>query len=133
MFTYITSKGEEGEVLHPIVVVDEFCAVGSIALEVEEMGQLGLDTADIVGQRLLVEQIALLALATGVTDHASGASDECYGLVATALEVAQHHDSAEMTDMKAVCSGIDADIRRYLFFLEEFLRARHHLMDHATP
>ena len=133
VLTYVAGESQEGEILHPIVVVDQFGAVGSIALEVEEVRQLSLDASNVMCERLLIEQVALLALAAGVTDHASGATDEGEGLVTAALKVTQHHDTAEVTDVQTVSRRVNPHVGRNLFFLEEFLGARHHLMDHTAP
>ena len=133
VLAYVACEGKEGEVLHPVVVVDQFGTVGGIAIEVEEACQLCFDTCHVVCQRSFVEQVALLALAGWIADHAGGTSDEGEGLVAATLQVAQHHHAAQVADMEAVGCGVDAEISCYLFFCEEFLSARHHLVDHAAP
>ena len=84
-------------------------------------------------QSLLVEQVALLALAAGVSYHACGAAHQCQWLVSAALEVAEHHHSAQMADMETVGSGGDAQISRCKFFFELFFGARHHVVNHAAP
>ena len=108
---------EEGEVLHPVVVVDELSAVGCVALEVEEVCQLLLDALHVVAQRFFVQQVALLTLSAGVANHAGSSAHEGDGLVATALQVSQHHHTAEVSDVQAVCRRVNADVGRDLFFL----------------
>ena len=129
----VACEVEEGEVLHPVVVVDELGGIGRIAVEVEEARQLLADAGHVVAQRGLVQQVALLALAAGVANHAGGAAQQGDGLVAAALQMAQHHDATEVADMETVGSGVDAHVGRHLFFLKEFFGARHHLVDHAAP
>ena len=51
-------------------------------------------------QRGRIEQIALLTLARWVANHTRCAANEQVGLVAAALQMAQHHDTAEMTDVQ---------------------------------
>ena len=122
VLAHLTGEVEEGEVLHPVVVVHQLGTVigppygprggfyrfigrdyrvplggrkGSLP-EVEELGHLGLDALLVVAQRLVVEQIALLALTAGVANHACGSTHEDDGLVAATLQVAQHHDATEV-------------------------------------
>ena len=110
------SEVEEGEVLHPVVVVDQLSAVGCVAFEVEEVCQLLLDALHVVAQGFLVQQVALLAFSAGVAYHAGCSADECDGFVAAALQVTQHHHTAEVADVQAVGRRVDADVGRYLFF-----------------
>ena len=100
MLTYLTSEVEEGEVLHPVVVVDHLCLVGLVAVEVEEFGYLVLDGFLVVVEGGGIEQIALLALARWVSNHTRGTSHEQVGLVAAALQVSQHHDATEVAYME---------------------------------
>ena len=95
----VAGEIEEGEVLHPVVVIDQFCGVGRITVEVEEARELLAYAGDVVTQRGFVEQVALLALARGVADHAGGSAQQGDGLVAATLQVAQHHHAAQVADM----------------------------------
>ena len=54
----LASELEEGKVLHPVVVVDEFGLVWNIGFEVEEFCELVLDALLVVTQGFLVEQVA---------------------------------------------------------------------------
>ena len=108
-------KIEEGEILHPVVVVDQFGLVWCVALKVEEVCELLLDALYIVTQSLFVQQVALLTLAAWVAYHACCTADEGDGLVAAALQVAQHHHTTKVADVQAVCCGVNADVCRYLF------------------
>ena len=133
VLTHITSKSQECKIFHPIIIINQFSTIGSITLEIKEVGQLSLDAGNIVSQSGFVQQVALLAFAAWITNHASSTSDERQGLVATALQMTKHHDTAEMTNMEAIRRGVYPNVSRDLFFLEEFLRARHHLVHHAAP
>ena len=131
---YLTGKVEEGEVLHPVVVVHEFGSIGSITLEVEEMAELLLDALYIVAQCLLGEEVALLALAGGVANHTGGTAHEGKGLVTSLLKMTEHHHATEVADMERVGGGVNAYIgRHHLAFVKQFLRAGHHLMKHTAP
>ena len=119
--------------VHIAIVVDEFGGIGRIAVEVEEARQLLADASHVVAQGSFVQQITLLALAAGVANHARGTAQEGDGLMAATLQMAQHHDATEVTDMETVGRRVDAHVGRHLFFLKEFFGAWHHLVYHATP
>ena len=97
MLSHLACEVEEGEVLHPVVVVHKFGAVRCIALEVKELGQLFLDAFLVVAQSRLVEQVALEALSRWVANHSCCSSHECYGFMSAALQVTQHHHTAEVS------------------------------------
>ena len=63
VLAHLTRELQEAHVLHPVVVVHKLCPVGSVALKVKELGELLLYALLVVTQSLLVEQIALKALA----------------------------------------------------------------------
>ena len=93
MLADVADEVEEAVVLHPVVVIDQHSSIVSITIEVEELLQLLLDTGLIVPQRLLVQEVALLGLTRGVTDHTGSSSDESDGTMTGALQVSQHHDT----------------------------------------
>ena len=129
----VADEVQEGEVLHPVVVVDHACGVGGVRVEVEQLGQLPLDGLLVVAQRLLVEQVALLRLARGVANHARGAAHEGQRTVAAQLEVLENHHAHQVADVQRVGRGVDAQVgRRHLFF-ELFLCAGHDGVNHAAP
>ena len=97
------------------------------------MGELFLDAGNIVAQSFLVEEIALLTLARWVANHACCTSDEGKGLVAATLEVAEHHHTAEVSDVERVGSGVNAEVCSDLLFFEQFVCTGHHLVYHPTP
>ena len=51
---------EEGEVLHPVVVVDHLGSIRLVGIEVEELCHLCLDALLIVIESLCIEEVALL-------------------------------------------------------------------------
>ena len=53
--------------------------------------------------------------------------------MATTLQVAQHHDTAKVTDMQRVCCGVGSKIGRHHVGVEVFLRTWHNLCQHTTP
>lgn len=63
VLTHLAGKVEEGEVLHPVVVVDHLGLVGRRAVEVKKLGCLLLDGLLIVVERLGVKEIALRTFA----------------------------------------------------------------------
>ena len=100
MLAYLACEVEESEVLHPVVVVDELGLVRLVAVEVEELSHLFLNGLLIVVECLRVEQVTLLAFARRVANHTRCTAYKEVWLVATTLEVAQHHDAAEVSDVK---------------------------------
>ena len=100
VFADVACKVEELEVFHPVVVVHEFGAVRGVAFKVEEMCELFFYAAYVVCKRFLVEQVAFLAFSRGVANHSRSSSHEGYGFVAGALQVAQHHDAAQVAYME---------------------------------
>ena len=133
VLTHLAGKVEEGEVLHPVVVVDHLGLVGRRAVEVKKLGCLLLDGLLIVVERLGVKEIALRTFARRIANHTRSASDEKIRLVSTTLQMAQHHDAAEVSDMEGVCGRICAEIGRHGMFQKIFLCAWHDLCKHSTP
>ena len=54
VLTHLTGKVEEGEVLHPVVVIDHDGSIGFLRLEVEELRHLFLDTLLVVAEGIVV-------------------------------------------------------------------------------
>mgnify|MGYP003181637232 CR=1 FL=1 len=129
----VAHEVEELIVLHPVVVVDQLSLVGLIAVEVEELADLLLDGLLIVIERVLVEEVALLALAGRIADHTRGTADEQIRLMSAALQVTQHHDAAKVSDMQRVGSRVGTQICRNEMSIEILFSARHDLGEHAAP
>ena len=110
VLAYVAHEVEELIVLHPVVVVDQLRFVRLVAVEVEELADLLLDRLLVVVERVAVEEVALQALARRVANHTRGTTYEEEGLVAAALQVTEHHDAAQMADMKRVGCRIRAEI-----------------------
>lgn len=53
--------------------------------------------------------------------------------MAAALQVAQHHDAAEVTYVERVGCGVGTQIGRHHLFLQQFFRSRHNLSQHTAP
>ena len=85
---------EEGEVLHPVVVVHHLGLVGRVGVEVEELSHLSLYALLVVIERFVVEQISLLAFARWVANHTCCATHKDNRLVAATLQMSEHHDAA---------------------------------------
>ena len=97
---HLAREVEEGEVLHPVVVVHHLSLVRLSAIEVEELRHLLLDSFLVMIESLRVEKITLLALARRVANHTCSTSYEQIWLMATTLQVTQHHDTAKVTDVQ---------------------------------
>ncbi len=63
VLAYGARKVEEGEILHPVVVVYHLGGVGALSVKVEELSHLLFDALLVMIQRLGVEQVTFLALA----------------------------------------------------------------------
>ena len=129
----VAHEVEELIVLHPVVVVDQLGLVGLRTVEVEELADLLLDGLLVVIERVLVEEVALLALARRIADHTRGTADEQIRLMSAALQVTQHHDAAKVSDMQRVGSRVGTQICRNEMSIEILFSARHDLGEHAAP
>ena len=109
---------EEREVLHPVVIVHQLGMVGSVAVEIQESGQLLFDAGHVVAQRFFVEQVAFLAFTRRVAYHSGGASDKGQRLVPATLEMLEHHHAAKMAYVQGVRRGVDAQVGGDLFFFK---------------
>ena len=132
-FTDFACEVKEGVVLHPVVVVHQFCRIRGIAFEVEETAELFLDACHIVAQGLLVEEVAFLAFPRGVANHSGCTSYQCQGFVSCTLQVAEHHHATEVADMERIGGRVNAHIGRYHAFVKEFFCSGHHLVEHTAP
>ena len=133
MFSYVAYEIQETIVLCPIVIVQKFRFVGSVAVKVEEMRQLLLYTRNIVCKRFLIKQVALLAFTRRVANHACCSANNRQRFVSRPLQMSQHHYSAKMTYVKTVGCGVYAHVCRYHSLVKQFVGARHHLMEHTAP
>ena len=133
MLSHHAGEVQEGEFLHPVIVVDHLRLVGSVCVEVQELGHLGLDGLLVVVKCIRVQQVSLLAFARGVTYHARGSTYQDEGLMAAALQVAQHHDATKVAYVERVCRGVSAQIGGDHLFFQQFFGARHDLGQHAAP
>ena len=133
MLADFASEVEKRETFHPVVVVDEFGGVGRIRVEVEKFRQLSFDASLIVAQSLFGEEVALSRLTRRVANHTGSTADKGDGFMPATLEVAENHDTHQVSDMQRVGSRVDAHVSRCHFFFELFFRARHHVVNHAAP
>ena len=131
--TDLTCEIQEGEILHPIVIVDQLGRIGGVTVEIEEASELLLDAGHIVSQRFLVEQVALSTFTRRVADHAGGSSHKCQRFMPGLLQVAEHHHATKVADVQRVSSGVDTHVGGDHALVKEFFGAGHHLVDHAAP
>ncbi len=100
MLADIADEVEEGEVFHPVIVVDHLGGIGCVGVKVKKFAELTLDGLLVVAEGLFAQEFALLALHRGVAYHASRAAHEGDRLVARTLEVLEHHHAYEMAYME---------------------------------
>ena len=53
--------------------------------------------------------------------------------MSAALQMTQHHDAAEVTNMQRVGGGVGTQVGRHHLLLQEFFCAWHDLCQHSAP
>ena len=100
----------------PVGVVDhEGLAVG----KVDKAGHLLPEAVDVVLNEFRGQHLAHGILARRIANHARAAAQEGDGTMAGALHVGHGHEGDKVADVQAVRRGIEADIKRDLFFFEQ--------------
>ena len=100
VLTHLTSEIQESEIFHPVVVVHHFSSIGLLTLKVQKLSHLLLDALLVVIQRLGIQQVSLLTFARWVANHTCCTTHQDDGLVSATLEVSEHHNAAQVTDMQ---------------------------------
>ena len=98
------------QVAQPVGVVDDLGAVGLGLVEVQEGFHLLPDVGHVVVDVLHRQNLAQVALAGGVADHARAAAHQREGLVAGLLQVGHGHDRNVVADVQAVRGGVEAHV-----------------------
>ena len=96
----VSGKVDEGVVLHPVVVVDKFCGVRRVGIEIKEPAELCLDAFDVVTEGLLVEKVALRRFHRRVSYHTGCSTHKSVRLVPAVLEMLENHDTDQMAYVK---------------------------------
>ena len=96
----VARKVDERIVFHPVVVVYELGRIGFGRMEIEEMLELRLNAGNVMLEHLFGEQVTLGRLTRGVAYHTGSATQQGDGLMPATLQMPQHHDAAEVTDME---------------------------------
>src|SRR5699024_11402404 len=107
VFADLTQHVDCGEVFGPVEVVHQQGRV--LPVEVEELGNLGVQPARPVGHDLLGVQVTFPGH-TRVTDHAGRTAHQGDRPVPGALQVPQQHQLHEVSVMQAGGGGIEAAI-----------------------
>jgi hypothetical protein len=81
-------------------------------LEIDDAGDLLLDCGDVVVQRVVVEEVALLRPAAGIADHPGRAAGEGEGDVTCGLEPPEHDQADQVPVVQAVGGRIAAVVHR---------------------
>ena len=110
MLADVAEELEHGDRLGPVTVVDQFAAA---VVEVDDPSQLFLDRCNVVVQRVVVEQVALVGPAARITDHPGCAARESDRSVTSVLEPTQHDQPDQVADVEAVGGGVAAVVDRY--------------------
>ena len=132
-FADVANKFQEREILHPVVVVDQFGRIRSVGLEVDQVTELPSDPLLVATQGLLVEQVALKRLARRVADHAGSPAHQENGLMPAPLEVFKDHNADKVPDMQRVRRRVDSDVSRRHLLVQLLLGSRHDIVHHAPP
>ena len=99
MLANITNKGEKRKALHPVVVINQFGTIGGGTFKIKEFGQLFFDTLYVVSQGFFGKEVSFSRFARGVTYHTCSPTHQCIRLMATVLEMAEHHHSHQVSYM----------------------------------
>ena len=129
----VADEIQEGDSLHPVVVVHQHRRVGSVRFEIEQLGELFLDRLLVVAEGLFIEQVALLRFAAGVADHARRAAHQSDRTVSAHLEVLEDHYTHQVSDVQRIRRRVDAHVSCRHLFLKLFLCARHDRVNHTAP
>ena len=110
MLSHLSCEIKKSEIFHPVIVIDELGLVRFVAIEVEKLRHLLLDSFLVVVESLGVKQVSLLALTRRVANHACCSAHKQIGFVAATLQMAQHHDATEVTDMERIGRGVSSQV-----------------------
>ena len=109
MLAHVAEEFEVAELAHPIVVVHQDGRVRA-AIEIEEPPQLRLHAGDVRPEGFEREQVAFLALAAGVADHAGGPAHHGDRPMSGLLKPPQDHQRHQVADVQAVGRRIEAGV-----------------------
>ena len=100
VLTNQSSEVKEGEVLHPVIVINHLSLVWLVAIEVKELTYLLLDSLLVMVKCFCIKEVTLLTLTRRVTNHTCSTTHEEVRLVSTTLQMTQHHDTTKVTDVQ---------------------------------
>ena len=133
MLADVANKIQKCIVLHPVVIVHELGRIRSVGIEIEEFGQLFLDTFLIVPERFLVEQVSLGRFHRGIADHPRRTTHQRNRTMSRALEMPKHHYTDQMPDMQRIGCRVYSYIRGRHPLPQTLFRSGHHVMHHTPP
>ena len=132
MLPDVAQKIEEGEIFHPLEVVQK--ERSALLVEVEKGFHLRADRTDVAFDRLGGEELTLFALSARVADHAGGAPDQGDRTMPGALGAAEVHDRDQVPHMERRAGRIEAGVDNARLFEEEFInRFVGHLIQKTAP
>ena len=105
------------------------------AIEIEEAPQLRLHAGDVRPERFDREQLAFLALAAGVADHAGGPAHHGDRPMSGLLEPPQDHQRHQVADVQAVGRRVEAGVDRPRLLQQQLRQVRvvGGLVDQSAP
>ena len=110
MLTNQTSEVEEGEVLHPVIVVNHLSLVRLVAIKVKELAYLLFNSLLIMVKCFSIKKVTLLTLARRVTNHTSSTTHEEIRFMSATLQMTQHHDTTEVSDVQRVSCWVSTQV-----------------------
>ena len=116
----VAQELEIADAARPVRVVDDDGA-GWPRTEVEEAGELGVDSGQVGGELVVAEEIALGALARRIADHSRRAADDDDRLVSGALQPGLNDHRHQVTDVEARRRRVVAGVQRYGSVGQQFL------------
>src|SRR5690606_9134600 len=111
MLAHITEEVDHADILDPVQVVYHQRGIVA-ALEIQKPGNLPLDSLDPSLHDVRRIQLTLRSLETRITDKTGCPSHQGDRLMTGQLKTTQRQQWNKVTDMKALCSGIETAIQR---------------------
>src|SRR5690606_37639147 len=91
-FTYIAHKPDNRELLHPVVVVNQYRSIFFLSIKVKKTGKHSFNSFHIFVQRFLIKQVSFVTLTRRVTYHTCSTPHKRNRLVPAFVQVYQYNN-----------------------------------------
>ena len=114
----IADKLDIVQVTQPVGIVDHHCL--SLA-EFDKTAHLLLKALTVMIDHLRRHHGSHISTSRRISDHAGSAADQCNRFISRHLQSLHQAECHEMSHMKAVCGGVEADIEYSLSVIDQLL------------